>query len=121
MTFFMLEFTLGGVLKKDGTVRKELGLIVFLLSVYAAEGSGREVEDRFEGLIETSLFLVAAFQCDRFDRVIGFQQTLGREMDPLANNVGVYSGVHQLVKAGLQFFPVDIEPAAECLDRMRLV
>jgi len=70
---------------------------------------GREVIERFEGLVETPLFLVAAAESDRFDGIIGLQQTLGCTVDAAADDVGMNGGAYQCVKTGLQLFAVNGE------------
>jgi len=53
------------------------------------EGGRGEMMDGFKGLIETSLFFVAAVQGNRLYRVVCFQQAFGGAVDALTDYIGM--------------------------------
>lgn len=86
-----------------------------------AIGCGCKFVERLERLVKTALFLIAAAECDRFDGIIGLQQTLGCTIDAAADDVGMDGGVNKCVKARLQLFAVNGEFPANCLDGMLFI
>jgi hypothetical protein len=89
--------------------------------VHPAVSGWRKMVDRFKNLVETTLFLIPAFQRNCFNRVVCLEQPLRRAFETLANNIGVNGRMDQLVEAELQLFAIDIELPAETLDRVLLV
>lgn len=104
-----------------GSRRVSLGAGCLALLMQFTIGGGSEIVDRFEGLVKTALFLIAAAECDRFDGIIGLQQALGCTVDAAADDVGMDGALYQYVKTGLQFFSVNGEFPADCLNGMLFI
>lgn len=61
--------------------------------------SRRQVVDRLEHFTEASLFPIPAFDGDRFNRVVGFDQPLCSAFQSLSDDIGMDGGMDQLVEA----------------------
>jgi hypothetical protein len=87
--------------------QKCLGFRVATLLMQFAIGCGRHIEKAFERFIKAALFSIPAIERYGLDGIIGLDKSLRCTADALTDNVGMDGGMNQLVKTGLQFFPVD--------------
>jgi hypothetical protein len=104
---------------KNKSVHLGVGFLALLMQ--AAICRWGQVKDGFKGLIKAPLFLISAVKRDRLYGIIGLQQALRRAFNTLTYNVRMYSGLNQLVKACLEFFPIDSELPAKIRDRVLLI
>lgn len=74
-----------------------------------------------EGFVEAPLFLIPTPQRNSLYGVFRLQETLGGALEPLVDNIRMDGRLYQLVKTGLQLFPVDDKFLAEVPDRVVLV
>ena len=91
------------------------------LIVQTAIGGGCAIIKGLKRFVEAPLFLIPAPQRNSLYRIFRLQETLGGVLEPLVHNIRMDGRLYQLMKTGLQLFPVDDKFLAEIFDRMVLV